>query len=158
MKKVLFVCLGNICRSPMGEGMLKSIVESKGLINNYLIDSAGTSANHIGEKADSRMREVAFLHNIDLTSRSRQVVAEDFDIFDIIIAMDKYNFRNLEILANQNGKDISKIKLMREFDIQPEDMNVPDPYYGGQKGFENVYKIISRSCSNLFDYLESESN
>lgn len=158
MKKVLFVCLGNICRSPMGEGMLKSLVESKDLINNYLIDSAGTSAHHIGEKADSRMREVTFSHNIDLTSRSRQVVTEDFDIFNIIIAMDKSNFRNLEIHANQNGKDISKIKLMREFDNQPEDMNVPDLYYGGQKGFENVYQIINRSCSNLFDYLESESN
>lgn len=158
MKKVLFVCLGNICRSPMGEGMFKSLIEGKGLNNKYLIDSAGTSANHIGEKADSRMRETALQHNIELTSRARQVLAEDFDIFDIIIVMDESNFRNLEIIANQNNKDSSKIRLMREFDNQPEDMNVPDPYYGGQKGFENVYQIIKRSCNNLLDYLELESN
>jgi len=91
-----------------------------------------------------------------LTSIARQVLVDYFDNFDIILAMDKSNLRNLETLANQNGKSTENIKLMREFDDNPEDMNVPDPYYGGEEGFENVYQIINRSCQNLVTYLELE--
>jgi len=156
MKKVLFVCLGNICRSPMGEGMFKSIIEFKSLTDRYFVDSAGTCANHIGENADERMIEKARSYNVELTSIARQVLVDYFDNFDIILAMDKSNLRNLETLANQNGKSTENIKLMREFDDNPEDMNVPDPYYGGEEGFENVYQIINRSCQNLVTYLELE--
>ena len=138
----------------MGEGMFKSIIDSVGLKHRYLVDSAGTCANHIGESADERMKVTANSYNVSLTSVGRQAVAEDFDNFDIIIAMDKSNYTNLEILANQNRKEVNKIKLMREFDDTPEDMNVPDPYYGGKQGFDNVYQIINRSCRNLFTYLE----
>lgn len=156
MKKILFVCLGNICRSPMGEGAVKSIVKHNSLISNYFIDSAGISAHHIGEKADKRMRDIAYKHGIKLTSKSRKVVLEDFDNFDLIIAMDNSNLRNLEKMANHNKKYLEKIKLMRAFDTLAEVKDVPDPYYGKDDEFEEVYQIVYRSCENLFKYLESK--
>ena len=158
MKKVLFVCLGNICRSPMGEGALKYLVKKRGISNRYRIDSAGTSAHHVGEKTDQRMRETSLKHGIELTSKSQQVTIDDFDNFDLILAMDKDNYQNLENLAFKHGKSTSNLKLMREFDSIPEDMNVPDPYYGGDVGFENVYQIVLRSCENLLDYLEKKAS
>lgn len=156
MKKILFVCLGNICRSPMGEGMFQHLVDEKGLSNDYSIDSAGTSAYHVGELADERMRQTASSHGLELKSRARQAIASDFDNFDIIIAMDESNYKNLENLAISNGKTAKNLKLMRDFDSIQDDMNVPDPYYGGQDGFENVYQMMYRCCNSLLDNLERE--
>ena len=154
-KKILFVCLGNICRSPMGEGVFKQLLKEKGVEEKYEVDSAGTSGYHVGEKADFRMRNTAISYGFELTSRSRKVRPNDFLEFDIILAMDKSNFNDLESLAIKNGYSINNIRLMREFDSTPEDLNVPDPYYGGEEGFENVYQILLRSCKQLIEMLEN---
>lgn len=156
MKKILFVCLGNICRSPMGEGVFKYLVTERGLLNRYHIDSAGTSPYHVGEKADERMRNTAKKYGIELTSKARQVALDDFDYFDLILAMDRSNYNNLEDLALTNGKTTENIKLMREFDPFKDEIDVPDPYYGGAEGFENVYEIMHRSCINLLNFLEEK--
>ena len=155
MKKILFVCLGNICRSPLGEGIFKYLVEKNELNDKYIVDSAGTSAHHIGEKADHRMRATALEKGITLTSRARQVQVEDFNNFDVIIAMDKSNKRNLQTIEPENPS--SKTFLMRDFDNIPEDFNVPDPYYGGQQGFYDVFDIVDRSCKKLFNDLENNN-
>ena len=154
--KILFVCLGNICRSPMAEGIFTHLVNSKELQRNYFIDSAGTSAHHIGEKADSRMCRTALSKGIELTSRSRKVIASDFDDFDFIIAMDESNYSDLLALALKNGKPTARLSYMREYDTSQTDMNVPDPYYGGDNGFEEVFNILSVSCMNLLLYLEKQ--
>lgn len=156
MRKVLFVCLGNICRSPMGEGVFQFLVENEGLSSNYYIDSAGTSAYHVGQRADHRMRNTAAKYGFDLESRARQVVPEDFDEFEVILAMDESNLSDLNNLAESNGKESSHLFLMRKFDQNPDNMNVPDPYYGSDDGFEEVYEIMNRSCTRLLDYLEGK--
>ena len=152
VKKIVFVCLGNICRSPMGEGSFKYWIEEKGLSGSYFVDSAGTAAYHVGEKADQRMRDVAYSHGIKLTSRARQFVKEDLDEFDYIIAMDESNYQNIIAL---NPTLESKVIKLREFDKEAfGDLNVPDPYYGGLQGFEEVYQIVTRSCKELLKKIE----
>lgn len=156
MINVLFVCLGNICRSPLGEGVFKHLVEKENLQNDFFIDSCGTSAHHIGELADKRMRKTAATHGITLTSRARQIEVTDLDLFDYIIAMDTDNIKN--ILQIKNSTHNSQIVLMRDFDLQETGQNVPDPYYGGIKGFENVYQIILRSSAQLLKHIKNEQN
>jgi protein-tyrosine phosphatase len=137
----------------MGEGMMKFWIEEKGLSRAYFIDSAGTSAFHVGEKADKRMREVAYTHGVNLTSRARQFLKEDLDKFDYIIAMDENNYRNIVSL---NSSLESKVLMLREFDEEAfGDLNVPDPYYGGLEGFEEVFQIVMRSCKKLAEKIES---
>ncbi len=152
--KVLFVCLGNICRSPLGEGVFSHLVDSKGLSESFDIDSAGTSAYHIGERADRRMRSVAESHGVELNSLGRQVNKADFDQFDYIIAMDSNNFDDL--LANCPVDKQYKITMMRDYDDNPGDGNVPDPYYGGIDGFEEVYSIVYRSSEELLNKICDE--
>ena len=156
--RILFVCLGNICRSPMGEGIMRSLVKNENLQDQIKIDSAGTAAYHIGKLADPRMRATANKHGIELVSRARQFKAADFDTFDIILAMDSSNYSNILTLAVAE-EDIQKVKLMRSYDI-PEYKNedVPDPYYGGDSGFENVYQLLERSCKNLLKKIKNEYN
>jgi len=151
--KILFVCLGNICRSPMGEGAMKYISNNENA--NYKIDSAGTASYHVGNKADARMRATALKHGIELTSRARQFTQEDFDDFDYILAMDKDNKRNILSLS-RNLTDESKVYLMRDFDeLAFKGEDVPDPYYGGDAGFENVYQIVTRCCNNLYSHIQN---
>ena len=151
-KKIVFVCLGNICRSPMGEGAMKYWVEEKRASGSYFIDSAGTSAFHVGEKADHRMRDVAFSHGIKLTSRARQFVKEDLEEFDYIIAMDESNYRNI---VNLDPSNEFKVFKLREFDNEAfGDLNVPDPYYGGIEGFDQVYHMVMRSCERLLEKIK----
>ena len=153
-KSILFVCLGNICRSPMGEGAMKHISSQNN--ENLIIDSAGTSAFHIGSQADVRMRATAFKHNIKLTSIARQFIVEDFDNFDYIIAMDKSNKENILSLATTT-EDEKKVFLMRDFDeIAFKGEDVPDPYYGGDAGFENVFQIVTRCCTNFYEFIKNE--
>ena len=152
--KVLFVCLGNICRSPLAEGVFQSLVDEKRLNHKFEIDSCGTSAFHVGEPADNRMREVAFNHGVSLTSRARQFSPSDFDTFDYIIAMDQSNKKNMLSTINKDPK--ASLFLMRDFDLTDKSADVPDPYYGGLAGFENVFQIVYRSSENLLNHIQHE--
>lgn len=153
MQRILFVCLGNICRSPLAEGIFQHLVEEAGESSRFHIDSAGTSAYHVGERADSRMRKTAKTHGIELLSRSRQVLSRDTQEFDYIFAMDGSNYRDLKRLMNNHST--AKLVLFREYDPLtqgPDD--VPDPYYGGPQGFEDVYEIVYRTCKEILNDLQ----
>lgn len=152
--KICFVCLGNICRSPTAEGIFQHLVNERGLEDYFEIDSAGTSAYHIGESANSKSQRTANNHGITLHSKARQFQASDLDHYDLILAMDDANLRNVKRMANGNHED--KIGRMRDFDPNPGDGEVPDPYYGGQQGFENVFQIVKRSCEHLLNELEPQ--
>ena len=151
--KICFVCLGNICRSPTAEGIFQHLVNERGLQAYFYIDSAGTSAFHVGEPANSKSQKTANQHGVQLNSRARQFDPSDLEEFDLILAMDHENFDNLQKM-DVKGAYSGKIFLMREFDPQPGTKAVPDPYYGGMDGFQEVYDILYRSCKNLLDRLE----
>lgn len=146
--RVLFVCLGNICRSPLAEGVFQHLVEEAGVSEEFEIDSAGTGSWHVGEHPDTRAMAVAEAHGITLPSRARQVTPEDLDQFDYVIAMDLENIRNLERMAESRGIDV-EIHLLRDFDPERDGDEVPDPYYGGTSGFEEVLQIVNQSCEAL---------
>lgn len=150
--KMAFVCLGNICRSPTGEGLMQHLVTEAGLQNYFYIDSAGTSAWHIGEPANSKTRSVAESHGVQIKSRARKVDPRDLDEFDLLIAMDDENHQNLMRMAKTDAQR-ARICRMRDFDPTPEDGQVPDPYFGGLSGFEKVYQIVKRSCEHLLEEL-----
>lgn len=154
MYKVLFVCLGNICRSPSGEGVFNYLVSQKGLSQLFLIDSAGTAAYHVGERADGRMRKHALKRGIELTSRARQFSYNDFEAFDYILCMDKSNYRNILALDNEN-KYTEKLYMMTDFARHMSYKEVPDPYYGGADGFELVLDILEDACSGLLEEIIS---
>lgn len=152
--KILFVCLGNICRSPLAEGVFRQRVDEAGLSDDFEIDSAGTGSWHVGEPPDSRATMVAKEHGVDLDSRARQVTPEDLERFDHVIAMDRDNLRSLEQMAASSGGS-AEIQLLRDYDPDRDGADVPDPYYGGVSGFENVYDIVSRSCEGLLAKLRA---
>lgn len=143
MTSILMVCLGNICRSPLAEGILKSKLPT----NEFFVDSAGTASYHVGEKPDIRSIETAFNHGIQISSqRSRQFKEEDFDLFDYIYVMDYSNYDNVIHLA-RTEEDKAKVKLiLQELKSSPT-LEVPDPYYGGTKGFDNVYNMLDKACN-----------
>ena len=153
--KLCFVCLGNICRSPTAEGIFQHLVNQRGLQSYFYIDSAGTSAFHIGEPANSKSQWVANQHGVKLHSKARRFEPADLEEFDLILAMDSENYSNI-IRLDKNGSNRDKIKMMRDFDPQPDSPDVPDPYYGGMDGFQNVFDVIMRSCEGLLDELELE--
>lgn len=146
--KVLFVCLGNICRSPAAEGVFLHLIQEKGLSNSFEVDSAGTSSVHSGERADPRMREHALKRGIELPSRARQFKREDFKHFDSIVVMDDSNYRNVVGLA-ENNTDIEKVIKMASFCPLSGESEVPDPYYGGAAGFEKVLDMVTEGSENL---------
>ena len=142
MTRVLMVCLGNICRSPLAEGILSYLDKS----NKFIVDSAGTSAYHVGELPDARSIEIANINGINITNqRSRAFKISDFEYFDIIYAMDKSNFDDLLQLA-RNNSDKQKIKLILNEIHLNKNLDVPDPYYGGEDGFANVYNMLKETC------------
>ncbi len=147
---VLFVCLGNICRSPAAEGIFKKMVADEGLENEILVDSAGTSGWHEGELPDDRMRMHGQRRGYDFSSRSRKFVEKDFGIFDYIIVMDDDNYRNVKKLA-KSKEDVAKIHLMTDFSDKYSHSHVPDPYYGGSSGFELVMDLLEDACENLLN-------
>lgn len=149
MKKILFVCLGNICRSPSAEAIFNSLIEKNDLKYVISCDSAGTEAYHIGEKADYRMGQCAQKRGYHLTSISRRVDPDrDFDQFDYIIGMDRQNVRDLKAIA-RNENDRKKVFLITDFCINKKYDSVPDPYYGGDAGFELVLHILEDACAGL---------
>lgn len=155
--RILFVCLGNIVRSPLAENLFAHLAEQAGMGDRYLADSAGTGGWHTGEQPDARMRQVAAGRGFRYDGNARQFTPADFDRFDWIIAMDASNRSNLAALA-RSETDADKIRMMRAFDpAGNSDDPVPDPYYGGIDGFERVYDIVERSCRGLLETLENGS-
>ena len=153
---VLFVCLGNICRSPLGEGILAHRLEEADLSDRVCVDSAGTGAWHQGEPPDPRSAEVALRHGIALRGRARRVTVEDFDEFDYIFAMDRTNLRDLRHMESQ-GAGGALLTLFRDFDPdQDGDLDVPDPYYGGADGFDLMFDMVDRSCAAFVEHLLTE--
>lgn len=147
--RVLFVCLGNICRSPAAEGIMRSIVTEAGCDSQWEIDSAGTGRYHIGELPDHRMRIHARRRGLELTHHCRQVTEEDFDRFDLIIGMDSSNIANLRRIAPTPEAE-AKIHAMAEyFSPSARYDHVPDPYYEGAEGFELVLDLLQDACNNL---------
>ena len=147
MQKILMVCLGNICRSPLAQGLLESKVnESK-----VYTDSAGTAAYHVGNSPDERSIEVAKKHGIYINNqRARKFVIEDFEKFSIIYAMDDSNYQNILKLA-RNKDDENKVKMILNEVYPSKNLSVPDPYYGGNQGFENVYNMLDKACEIIAD-------
>lgn len=154
--RVLFVCLGNIVRSPLAENLFIHLARQAGKGHQYEVDSAGTGAWHIGDSPDSRMRRVAAGRGFEYDGAARQVRPQDFEDFDWIIAMDHSNMANLLSMTRDPAAQ-AKVRMMREFDPNGgRDHAVPDPYYGGIDGFEHVYDIVERSCRGLLEALEND--
>lgn len=145
MTKILMVCLGNICRSPLAEGILKSKLTE----DRFHVDSAGTSNYHIGSLPDRRSIEVAEQHSIDITAqRGRQFTVSDFNTFDHIYVMDSSNYHDIKSLS-RNANDEAKIKRILQEVPDNIMFDVPDPYYGGDQGFENVFQMLDIACSEI---------
>ncbi|WP_418513359.1 low molecular weight protein-tyrosine-phosphatase [Corallibacter sp.] len=149
MTKILMVCLGNICRSPLAEGILRSK-----LSENVLVDSAGTSNYHVGDAPDKRSIAVAKKYGIDISNlKGRQFSTEDFDTFDLIYVMDESNFENV-IKQSRTPEDIAKVKYILNEIYPNQNHSVPDPYYGGEQGFENTYKMLDEACNEIASKLQ----
>ena len=153
-KKILFVCLGNICRSPAAEGVFKKKIKDRNLENLFTVDSAGTGSWHVGNLADPRMRETALTRGIELTSRSRKIQENDLYEFDYILVMDSDNLNAVKSLIKDHNYPINfKIKLILSYSKKSQSDEVPDPYYGGQNGFERVLDLLDEAIDELIDSL-----
>ena len=159
MYKVLFVCTGNICRSPTAEGVFRQIVGHAGLGDVISVDSAGISGWHAGEPPDARAADTALKNGVDIGSlRARKVVRDDFKDFDLIIALDSTHFRALEEMRPgfSPEHDRAVLDLMMRFAPQYGTEDVPDPYYGGKEGFQNVFNMIESACEGLLNYIREQ--
>ena len=154
MTKVLFVCTGNICRSPMAESVFWEKVRARGLEGRYSVDSAGTGGWHEGEEPDPRTIEKLREKGLDWLTRARQVRCADFDDFDHILALDS---SHNDQLRNWINSDPDKVSLLLSWDPESKSKDVPDPYYGGPEGFEHIYVMIDAACQSLLDHLEASS-
>jgi protein-tyrosine phosphatase len=149
MTKILMVCLGNICRSPLAEGIMQSKLSN----DSFKVDSAGTAGYHIGNAPDPRSIDVARKNGLDISNQKcRKFDVEDFDTFDRIFVMDRSNFENVVKLA-RNPEDISKVSLIMDLLHPNENIEVPDPYYGGDSGFDNVYNMLDNACDRFIEKL-----
>ncbi len=153
--KLLFVCLGNICRSPAAEGVMLHKVREAGLANRIVIDSAGTEGWHAGKASDSRMRKHAKQRGYALDSAARQVRTQDFADFDLILVMDQQNLREIRRFAPV-PELMKKVRLFCDFAEDREETEVPDPYYGGEEGFEQVLDIVENGCDHLLAHIQRE--
>jgi protein-tyrosine phosphatase len=152
---ILFVCMGNICRSPTAEGVMRALVRDAGLEDRIELDSAGTGGWHAGEPPDGRAAEAAGRRGIALAGAARQVTSEDFERFDLLVAMDRSNLRDLLAIAPDEDA-AEKVRLLREFDPAADgDLDVPDPYYGGDRGFETVLDQVQAACRSLLAELRA---
>ena len=153
--RVLFVCLGNICRSPLAEAVFRHLVEERGWTERFDIDSAGTSGWHRGAPPDARSAETARRRGIEVAGASRKVVAADLRRFHYVIAMDEENLDALrELQASVGGT--ARVRRLREFEPRAASLDVPDPYYGGPRGFEDVHDIVERGCEGLLAHIAAE--
>ncbi len=149
---VLFVCMGNICRSPTGEGVFQHYVEAQGYADQFYIDSAGTIAYHEGEPADVRMREVATKRNYQLNSIARKVTPQDIGKFELIVAMDRDNLNELNTMARASKQHIRLLGSFLDGYDNDDAPSVPDPYYGGMAGFDQVLDMIESACPNMLSH------
>jgi protein-tyrosine phosphatase len=152
MYKLLFVCLGNICRSPSAENIMRHLIEQAGLDHQIQCDSAGTSSYHIGSPPDRRMTAAAKLQGIDLVGQARQFEAADLATFDLILAMDRDNYETIQ-LCDRTGQYRDKVRLMCDFCTRHTLKEVPDPYYGGTEGFNFVIDLLMDACTGLLDHV-----
>jgi low molecular weight protein-tyrosine phosphatase len=153
MHRILFVCMGNICRSPTAEGVMRRLVREEGLEHDFEIDSAGTGSWHAGDSPDRRATAAAASRGITLEGAARQVRPRDFEHFDLLLAMDRENLRELRTFS-PDGDVAGKARLLREFDpasAGAPDLDVPDPYYGGPGGFEEVLDLVDAACRGLLE-------
>ncbi len=153
--KLLFVCMGNICRSPAAEAVMKHIVEREGLSDRIHIDSAGTLGMHVGNQADARMKLAGYNRGYDLTSIARQVSGDDFEEFDLVVIMDNQNRRDIRRFVPK-GCSPEQLRLFCEFCTEPGQSEVPDPYYGGAKGFDDVLDLLEDGCEGLLRHIRGE--
>lgn len=154
--EICFVCLGNICRSPLAEGVFQALTNEKGLEDQIIIHSAGTGGWHVGASPDARMQATARKKGILLTSRAQQIQAGDIRRFDLIFAMDQSNLEAMEYLCSPEMA-ANKLRLFRSFDPEVDgNLDVPDPYYGKDDGFEHVFQIVHRTCPLILKYVQSQ--
>jgi protein-tyrosine phosphatase len=155
--RILFVCMGNICRSPTAEAVMRRLLRAEGLEQAVAIDSAGTGGWHAGDPPDARAVAAARSRGVVVEGAARQVIADDFDRFDLVLAMDRENER--ELLARAPDDEArAKVRLLREFDpaaVAAGDLDVPDPYYGGPHGFDRVLDLVEAACRGLLDEVRS---
>jgi len=160
MRRILFVCTGNICRSPLAEALLRRKLADRGVADRFRIDSAGTVDDHLGQRSDARMRRTARARGVEIDHRARLVRRGELADADLVIGMDDRHVSTLEAMAD--GRPV-EIRKMREYDPEAASSgdrrapDVPDPWYGGQRGFEDVYEMVDRSCEVLADRLAEES-
>ena len=150
--KLLFVCLGNICRSPSAENIMNQLIEEAGLSTKITCDSAGTSGYHIGAAPDRRMNVAAKKRGLELEGKSRKLKPSDLQKFDLILAMDRQNYQDI-IYLDREGKFEDKVRMMCDFATTKPDREVPDPYYGGADGFDYVIDLLYDACAGLLDYV-----
>ncbi len=156
--RLLFVCLGNICRSPTAEGAMRALLEREGLDGQIELDSAGTGSWHVGSAPDRRATAAARRQGVELRGVARQVEPDDFERFDLLLAMDSENARNLRAIA-RDEEQRGKVRLLRQFDpdsVARGELDVPDPYYGAD-GFDEVFAIVQAGCEGLLAQLRAES-
>jgi protein-tyrosine phosphatase len=159
MSRILFVCLGNICRSPTAEAVMARLVAEAELEHTIELDSAGTGAWHVGSPPDERATAAAAARGIEMRGSARQVTVEDFDTFDLLLAMDAENHRNLRDGA-PDADAAAKVRMLREFDPASGtavNLDVPDPYYGGTDGFDHVLDLVEAACAGLLAELRAVS-
>ena len=153
--RILFICMGNICRSPTAEGVMRRLLDEAGLADRVEIESAGTGGWHAGEPPDERATLAARRRGVTLEGAARQVLPQDFRRFDLLIALDRSNLRDLLAVAPDEDA-AEKVRLLREFDPDANgDLDVPDPYYGGDRGFETVLDMVEAACRGLIDELRA---
>ncbi len=150
--KLLFVCLGNICRSPSAENIMNHLIEQAGLSESIVCDSAGTGGYHIGSPPDRRMAAAAQRRGIMLKGEARQFQTSDFENFDLILAMDQENYKDI-LSLDRAGKYRDKVRLMCDFATHHREREVPDPYYGGSEGFDRVIDLLLDTCDGLLQYV-----
>ena len=154
-KRVLFVCLGNICRSPLAEAIFKHKVASRNLVDFFEIDSCGTSNYHLGDIPDPRTFAIAKKHGVKIDHIVRQLTSEDLEAYDYVLVMDKNNFQNVtRVCVSDDHK--GKVFLMREFDAEGKGKEVPDPYWGNEREFQEVFDILDRSIDGFLNHVASQ--